>query len=505
MWDAAPLLAAYNQLQFMELYYNFVNTDSDRYVVDGRLQQVLIAARELDQERLPADAQNWVNQRLQYTHGYGVSMTPATGYTLGEGRPEYFIRNIPIDSVLPVTRPEVYYGESPIEFAIVNSGMREVNPGTEAWNYDGAGGVPLDSYPRRLLYALRFADVNIALSDQVTGSSRIQFHRHVRERVKTIAPFLKLDQDPYPVLDKAGKLWWIQDAYTVTDGYPYATRVDAGFNYIRNSVKAVIDAYNGSVTLYVVDPEDPLLQIYRNGLPDLFRPFEEMPADLQPHIRYPVTLFSAQAEMYLRYHVTDPQVFFNQAEQWDIPLETRLGKDGVRVTPAYLLVPLPGEDREEFILQMPFSPAGEKKNLVGLLVARNDPPNYGQLRSYHLPDDRQIDGPSQVEARIENDQDFSQLFTLWQGAGSEIIRGRLLAIPIADTIVYVEPLYLQSEFLEFPELKKVILADNTNLVMADTMAEGVARLTGADYGQNTAPSSGGGTISRDPVGPTGPD
>ena len=379
-----------------------------------------------------------------------------------------------------MSRPEVYYGESPVEFAIVNGGMREVNPSSEAWNYDGEGGVSLDSWFRRLLYAMKFGDVNIALSDQVTGSSRIQFHRHVRERVKTIAPFLKLDRDPYPVLDNAGKLWWIQDAYTVTDGYPYSTGADAEFNYIRNSVKAVVDAYNGGVTLYVIDPDDPILQMYRDAVPALFQPFEAMPEDLQPHIRYPVTLFSAQANMYLRYHVTDPQVFFNQAEQWDIPLETRLGKDGVRVTPAYVLLPLPGEAREEFILQMPFSPAGEKKNLVGLLVARNDPPHYGQLRSYHLPDDRQIDGPSQVEARIENDQDFSQLFTLWQGAGSEIIRGRLLAIPIADTIVYVEPLYLQSEFLEFPELKKVILADNTNLVMADTMAEGVARLTGAD-------------------------
>ena len=497
LWDAAPLLAAYNQLQFLELYYYFVNTDSDRYVVDGQLQQVLIGARELDQDRLPVDAQNWVNQRLQYTHGYGVSMTPATGYTFGEGRPEYFIQDIPIKGVLPVSRPEVYYGESPIEFAIVGSGMREVNPGSEAWTYDGEGGVSLDSYFRRLLYALRFGDVNIALSDQVTAGSRIQFHRHVRERVKTIAPFLKLDEDPYPVLDGAGKLWWIQDAYTLTDGYPYSTNTEAGFNYIRNSVKAVVDAYNGSVTLHVMDPEEPILQMYRNALPTLFQPFEAMPEDLQPHIRYPVTMFSAQAEMYLRYHVTDPQVFFNQAEQWDIPLETRLGKDGVRVTPTYLLLPLPGEESEEFILQMPFSPAGQKKNLVGLLVARNDPPNYGQLRSYHLPDDRQIDGPSQVEARIENDQDFSQLFTLWQGAGSEIIRGRLLAIPIADTIVYVEPLYLQSEFLEFPELKKVILADNTNLVMADTMAEGVARLTGTDYGAAPAPSAGGGTMTQD--------
>ena len=321
----------------------------------------------------------------------------------------------------------------------------------------------------------------------MTEGSRVQFYRHVGQRVKAIAPFLKLDQDPYPVLDKSGQLWWIQDAYTVTNGYPYSTPGEQGFNYIRNSIKAVINAYSGEVDLYVMEPDEPLLNMYRDALPTLFKPFGEMPEDLRPHIRYPITLFSAQADTYLRYHVTDPQVFFNQAEQWDVPLETRLGKDGVRVTPSYLLLRLPGEDQEEFVVQMPFSPAGQKKNLVGLLVARSDLPYYGQLRSYHLPDDRQIDGPSQVEARIENDQDFSQLFTLWQGAGSEIIRGRLLAVPIADTIVYVEPLYLQSEFLDFPELKKVILADNTNLVMADTMAEGVARLTGADFDAPSPP------------------
>ena len=495
LWDAAPLLDAYKQLQFMELYYTFLNMDSDRYVVDGKVQQVLIGARELDPDNLPEDARNWVNQRLQYTHGYGVSMTPATGYTLGEGRPEYFIQDIPVKTVLPVSQPEIYYGESPVRFAIVNGGMKEVNPGSEAWNYDGEGGVPLDSYFRRLLYAFRFSDVNIVLSDQVTGSSRIQFHRHVRERVKTIAPFLKLDADPYPVLDEAGKLWWIQDAYTVTGGYPYSTahtlETGAGFNYIRNSVKAVIDAYDGGVTLYVMDQaasasggqgrEDPIINIYRSALPDLFRPFDDMPADLQAHIRYPVTLFSAQAQLYLRYHVTDPQVFFNQAEQWDIPLESRFGKPGIRVTPTYVLMRLPGEDRIEFVLLMPFSPAGEKKNLVGWLVARNDPPQYGQIRSYHIPDDRQIDGPSQVEARIENDEHVSPQFTLWEGAGSRVIRGRLLPFPIADTIVYVEPLYLQSEVLAFPELKKVILADNTNLVMSDTMAEGLALLTGADF------------------------
>ena len=499
LWDAAPLQNAYNQLQFMELYYSFLNMDSDRYLVDGQISQVLIGARELAGD-LPVDARNWVNQRLQYTHGYGVSMTPATGYTLGEGRPEYFIKDIPIQGALPVTRPEIYYGEAPSEFAIVNSGMREVNPGVDAWNYDGVGGVPLSSYLRRLIYAREFGDVNIALSDQVTPNSRIQFRRPIRERVKAVAPFLKLDRDPYPVLDDNGKLWWIQDAYTVTANYPYSTRNEEGFNYIRNSVKAVVDAYNGNVVLYVMDPNDPLLRIYRNAFPTLFQPRSEMPADLQRHIRYPITIFSVQAQMYLRYHITDPQVFFNQAEQLDIPLESRFGKSGIQVTPTYLMMRLPGEEEEEFTLLMPFSPAGQKKNLVGWLAARNDPPNYGQLRSYKIPEGRQIDGPSQVEARIQNDQEISQQFTLWDGSGSSLIRGRLLSIPIADTIMYVEPLYLQSEGLEFPELKKVILADNTNVVMADSMSEGVGLLVGANYGRELEPVEVSGTISSGTIG-----
>lgn len=508
LWDAAPLQDAYNQLQFMELYYGFVNVDSDRYVVDGELQQVLVGARELAGQ-LPVEAERWVNQKLQYTHGYGVSMTPATGYTPGEGRPEYFIQDIPIRGDLPVNRPEVYYGESEQEFAIVNSGMSEVNPGSASWKYDGAGGVPLHSGLRRLVYALKFGDVNILLSDQVTGQSRIQYRRHIRERVKAVAPFLKLDVDPYPVVDDAGKIWWIQDAYTVTGKYPYAATYlapdsepgDPGFNYIRNSVKAVVDAYDGSVNLYVMEPDEPLLLMYSKAFPQLFHPFSAMPESLKAHIRYPIALFSAQSQMYLRYHVTDSQEFFNQAEQWNIPLESRFAKAGVRVTPTYVIVKLPGEEGEEFVLMMPFSPAGEKKNLVGWMAARNDPPNYGQLRSYLIPDDRQIDGPSQVEARIENDQEISQQFTLWNGSGSQIIRGRLLSIPIADTIVYVEPLYLQSTVLNFPELKKVILADNTNLVMADSVAEGVSRLTGADYTVSSGREAGteAGSIATDPA------
>ena len=473
LWDLQPLQDAYNQLQFMELYYNFLNVDSDRYTVDGRLRQVLVAARELDSENLPADAQNWVNQRLQYTHGYGVAMSPATEFTQGEGRPEFFIQDIPIQSRLPVNQPEIYYGESPINYTIVNTKLPEVNPKTEFTGYDGQGGVLLSSKSRRIAYAWQMRDINILLSDQIAPSSRIQYRRQIRNRVKTVAPFLKMDKDPYPVLDQQGKIWWMLDTYTTTDRYPYSTPSSEGFNYIRNSVKATIDAYNGTVTLYIVDPEDKLLQMYQRGFPSLFQDISTMPADLRDHIRYPIGLFSTQAQLYLRYHVDDPQIFFNQAEQWALPTERRTGKTGIAVAPAYLVLKLPDENREEFTLLLPLSPAGEKKNLVSWLAARNDWPNYGELLSFRLPDDRQIDGPSQVEARIENDQSVSQQFTLWSGTGSKIIRGQLLVIPLADTILYVEPLYLQSTGLAFPELKKVILATANNLVMADTLNEGI--------------------------------
>ena len=478
LWDVQPLQDAYNQLQFMELYYQFLNMDSDRYVVDGRLRQVLVSARELDPANLPADAQNWVNQTLQYTHGYGVSMSPATSFTPDEGRPDYFLQDIPIKGKLTVTRPELYYGESTVEFVIVGHGLPEVGPELDPQYYDGAGGVPLSSTFRRTAYAWQMGDINILLSDQLTEDSRIQYRRQIRQRVGAIAPFLELDSDPYPVVDEDGKLWWFQDAYTTTGRYPYSTQLAGRFNYIRNSVKVLVDAYNGSVDFYAVDPEDPLLQMYRNAFPDLFRDFDKMPSDLRNHMRYPVGIFSAQARMYLKYHVTDPQVFFNQAEQWDIPLETRFGKRGVRVTPSYLVLQNPGEVKEEFVLMLPFTPAGDKKNLVGWLVARNDLPHYGQLISYQVPSNPQVDGPSQVEARIENDQEISQQFTLWEGAGSQIIRGQLLVIPVADTIIYVEPLYLQSEVLAFPELKKVILADGSDVVMADTVDQGLAMLIG---------------------------
>ena len=476
LWDVEPLQDAYNQLQFMELYYNFLNMDSDRYIVDGRLRQVLLAARELDPDNLPSDAQNWVNRRLQYTHGYGVAMSPATGFTPEEGRPEFFIRDIPIRGEIPIRRPELYYSESPAPFAIVNSTAPEIDPSGGQLHYDGLGGVNLGSTFRRLAFAWQFADINILLSDQISDDTRIQYRRQISQRVQALAPFLTMDDDPYPVVDKAGKLWWLQDAFTTTDRYPYSTLNEDGFNYIRNSVKAVVDAFSGEVSIYVMGPSDPLLQMYRRAFPNLFLDFDRMPTDLQAHIRYPNGIFSAQADMYLRYHITDAQVFFSQAEQWAIPQDTRFGQRSVEVHSSYLILQMPGGDSEEFVLMLPFSPAGDKKNLVGWLTARNDGVHYGKLAAFTVPSDPQVDGPAQVEARIENDQTISQQFTLWDGAGSQVVRGQLLVIPVGDAIIYVEPLYLQSEALAFPELKKVILADGSNVVMADSVGEGLAML-----------------------------
>ena len=478
LWDVEPLQDAYNQLQFMELYYNFLNMDSDRYILDGKLRQVLLAARELDPENLPADARNWVNRRLQYTHGFGVAMSPAIGFTPEEGRPEFFIQDIPIRGEIPIERPEIYYGESPAPFAIVNSSAPEIDPSGSELHYQGEGGVDLGGTFRRLAYAWQFADINILLSDQISSGTKIQYRRQISGRVKALAPFLTMDVDPYPVVDGSGKLWWLQDAFTTTDRYPYSTLTDSGFNYIRNSVKAVVDAFSGEVSIYVMDPNDPLLQMYRRAFPELFLDFDEMPSELQAHIRYPNGLFSVQAEMYLRYHVTDTQVFFNQADQWAIPEDSRFGRRGVEVHPSYLILQMPGGDSEEFVLMLPFSPAGEKKNLVGWLTARNDGVHYGKLNAFTVPKDPQVHGPSQVEARIENDPLISQQFTLWggEGEGSRIVRGQLLVIPVGDAIIYVEPLYLQSEALAFPELKKVILADGSNVVMADSVGRGLAML-----------------------------
>ena len=506
LWDYRPLQDAYNQLQFIRLYYGFQDVDVDRYVVDGEYRQVMLGARELEPENLPSQAQRWVNRKLQYTHGYGVAMSPVTEYT-PEGRPAFFIEDIShqgkFTAEVPLDVPQIYYGENTRDYVIVNSETTEFDHPTEEEepvyaNYQGTGGIKLSSFLRRAAYAWQFTDINVLISNQLTSSSRIQYHRQIQERINTIAPFLKLDRDPYLVVDQ-GRLWWIQDAYTVTNLWPYSTPFSTPFgeaNYIRNSVKVLVDVYNGSLRFFVADPRDPVLRLYQRTFPVLFEPLDNLPPSLRSHIRYPLDLFSIQSRVYLPYHMTDVRIFFNKEDLWSIPSETFLGKTQT-VQPYYVIMKLPGEEREEFVLILPFTPAN-KPNMVAWLAARNDGDFYGEKLALIFPRE-QIDGPSQVEARIDNDPTISQQFTLWGQIGSKIIRGNLLVIPLDDTIFYVEPIYLQAEGLAFPQLKQVIIADKKSVVMRPTLQEGLVALVGeapALVSLPTEPSSEGVSLSQ---------
>jgi len=478
LWDEGPLLQSYNQIQFFRLYYDFLSVQTDRYRVNDQLRQVMIATRELSAEKLPVEAQRWVNRYLQFTHGYGVAMSPVTEVAPG-GRPSFFVRDVPPKGEIPLERPEIYYGLKSLNFAIARSGMQEFNyPGEDGpvyRSYDGHGGVELRSLFRRLVYAWQFRDINILISGEINRDSRIQYRRTIPERFSTLTPFLLRDREAYTVVAD-GRLFFIQDAYTVTKRYPYSTPWQGQFNYIRNSVKAVIDTYNGDVAYYVFDPEDPLIQTYQNIFPGVFKPAEEMPAYLREHVRYPMDQFTVQSRMLLQYHMEDPVVFYNKEDQWSIPVQTAFGKsDALR--PYYIIARLPGEEKEEFLLIQPFTP-DKRHNLVGWMAARNDGDFYGELILFRFPSGRHVDGPSQVEARIDNDAVISEQFTLWGQVGSEVMRGNLLVIPIGDSLLYAEPVFLKPETLEFPELRRIILADTRQVVMHATLDASVEALVG---------------------------
>ncbi len=459
LWDHRPLRDTYNQIQFLRPYYTFTDVDVDRYEIDGETRQVMLAARELAPENLPDEAQSWVAQRLSYTHGYGVAMSPVTEFT-EEGRPDFILKDIPPQGPIEVDRPELYYAERSRSYVIVGTKTQEFDFPTEQdtpmfTDYEGEGGVELSSFLRKLAFAWRMGDFNILISSELTSDSKILFFRHIQDRIERIAPFLALDSDPYLVVAD-GKMWWIQDAYTTTQRFPYSSRYRDGFNYIRNSVKVVVDAYHGSVTLYVMEPEDALVQTYSKVFPDLFSPLSEMPPSLRDHIRYPEGLFTVQEEIYRLYHVTDPRVFFTKEDTWSRPTEL-FYNTGQPMEAYYVSMPLPGEEEEEFLLLIPFTPL-DRNNLVAWLAARSDGENYGELVAYTFAKDRQVDGPRQVEARIDNDPTISQQFSLWDQQGSSIIRGNLLVIPLESSLLYVEPVYLQASTLNFPELKRVIVA-----------------------------------------------
>ncbi len=477
LWNPGPLLDSYRQLQLIRLYYEFHDVDVDRYDLASGRRQVMLAAREISPSLLPANARTWVNERLQFTHGFGVVMSPVSELQ-GEGLPRFFVQDIPPHSPvgLELGEPRIYFGEKTDDYVLVNAAAEEFDYPKGEQNvtnaYAGKDGVALGSLLRRAVFAWSFGDVNLLISGSLRAESRILFRRSIAERVSTIAPFLHLDHDPYVVV-AGGRLYWIQDAYTTAATFPYSEPLRrAGFNYIRNSVKVVIDAYDGTVTFYAVDEHEPVLAAYARIFPGLFRPLADMPADLQRHVRYPEDLFLVQAEMYRTYHMTSPEVFYNKEDLWSFPTESAGGARAV-VEPYYVIMKLPGGAREEFILMQPMTPSN-RSNMVAWLAARCDPPAYGELVEYEFPKERLIYGPQQIEARIDQDTTISQQLSLWNQMGSKVIRGNLLVIPVEDSLVYVEPLYLRSEQGQIPELKRVIVAYEDRVAMEPTLAGALA-------------------------------
>ncbi len=485
LWDYRPLLQTYNQLQAIRLYYEFFEVDTDRYFIDGDYRQVMLSARELNIDRLAAEAQTWVNQRLQYTHGYGLTMSPVAEVTL-EGLPRFVIQDIPprTTGLPPVTRPEIYYGQLTHDYVIVNTDMEEFNypmGDTNVYtNYDGTGGVPLKSFLRRFLFALRFGDYRILLSGELHKESRIMFNRNISTRVRQVAPFLQYDPDPYLVVHD-GRLVWIYDAYTTSSHFPYSQPYD-GINYIRNSVKVLIDAYHGSMDFYVADPEDPIVQTYQNIFPALFKPLEEMPAEIREHhLRYPEEFFKLQTRVYATYHMDDPTVFYNREDLWQIPNEKYAGAVQP-VEPYYTILQLPGESKEEFLIIMPFTPT-RRDNMIAWMAGRSDGDKYGELVVYEFPKEKVILGPMQIETRIDQNTLISEQLTLWDQMGSRVIRGNLLVLPINDSLLYVEPIFLQADQSELPELARVIVGYRDQVVMEPSLEQALMRF----FGEREAP------------------
>ncbi len=523
IWDERPMMQTYQQVQEIRPYYVFPGVDVDRYTVNGVYQQVMLSGRELDTNRLPVQARNWVNERLQYTHGYGVTMSPVTQVT-SEGLPMFLIKDIPPvaeAAELQITRPEIYFGERTYGNVVVKTGTEEFDyprrDGNAFSTYQGDGGVPIGGFFTRLAFTIRMMDANLFLSTYIKSDSRIMFNRQIVQRAREIAPFLSFDSDPYLVVSE-GRLFWILDAYTTSSMYPYSTRTGrTQINYIRNSVKVAIDAYDGSLTFYQANDE-PIIKTYAAMFPGLFKPIHTMPADLRAHVRYPVDLFRIQAAMYRSYHMQDVQVFYNQEDLWEIPNEIYSGQAQM-MEPYYIIVKLPGELREEFLLMVPFTPA-KKDNMIGWLAARCDGDRYGDLLVYTLPKEKLIFGPMQLEARIDQQPEIASQLTLWGQLGSEVIRGNLLAIPIETSFLYVEPIYLQarqeqeqpqqfggegggqqqpqqggtpprrqSQSTAIPELKQVIVAFGGRVIMRDTFEEGLNELFGSGAGRVLTPKS----------------
>ncbi len=444
--------------------------------------------------QLPPKARTWVNERLQFTHGYGLVMN-FVSKQVGEGFPEYIVENIPPDSSygLTVDQPAVYYGEKMPGYRIVATKIKEFDYPKGNENvytaYQGTGGIPLNSFWKRLLFAWTQADINILITSYLTPESRIQIWRQVRDRVNKIAPFLQLDEDPYLVLSE-GKLYWIQDAYTVSNRFPYSEPYGASWariNYVRNSVKAVVDVYNGSVTFYAIEPNDPVLEVYRRAWPGAFKDLSELSPDLKKHLRFPEGLFNIQADMYRTYHMTDPQVFYNQEDLWTLSQEKYAGTP-VRLQPYYILMRLPGTDVLEYLLMTPFTPQG-RDNMIAWMAAKCDFPEYGHRLVYQLPKEKLTLGPLQIEAMIDQTPLISEQLSLWDQRGSRVIRGNLVIIPIDNSFLYVEPVYLTAEGTNIPQLKRVIVISGDKVAMEPTLEQAVAAVFGQTQPKQTVVSA----------------
>ncbi len=478
LWDREPLLQTFGQLQEIRTYFDFVSVDDDRYMIDGKYRQVLLSPRELNVASLPT--RTFINEHLTFTHGMGLTMSPVNQVTT-EGLPVLFIRDLPpvSDISLQVTRPQIYYGELANEYVFVGTKQREFDhPAGEAnayAAYEGSGGVPVGNLFRRLVLAASFGSSKILLSGDITSDSRVLYYREIMDRAARALPFLRFDRDPYLVVAEDGTLQWILDAYTSTTQYPYASRLASGTSYMRNSVKVVIDAYHGTLHAYIATPNDPLIQTWNQIFPGIFQPLSAMPADLRRHLRYPDELYRIQATLYTTYHMEAPEDFYHREDQWQIPAVA--GADGSVPFMRHIVMRLPDEPTAEFIYMVPFTPRG-KDNLAAWMVARNDGDNYGTLRVYRLSRQSLVFGPQQITNRINQDTEVSRQVTLWDQAGSRVIRGDLLVIPIGQSLLYVQPLYLQAEGGRIPELKRVIVAYQNQVVMRETLEAALAELFG---------------------------
>ncbi|HEX9749571.1 MAG TPA: UPF0182 family protein [Methylomirabilota bacterium] len=480
LWDHRPLLTTYGKLQEIRTYYKFRDVDVGRYTLNGEYRQVTLSARELSYRDLPS--RGWINEHLTYTHGYGLVAGPVNRIS-PEGLPEFFLKDIPPEATsgMPkITRPEIYYGEIGNEYVLVRTRSQELDYPSGDQNvytrYEGRGGIPINSLLRKAAFAARFGALNLLLSNDLTPESRVMIYRDIGARVQEAAPFLKFDRDPYLVIAADGRLVWMIDGYTTSERYPYATPV-RGFNYIRNSVKATVDTFHGTVSYYIADPGDPVIQTYAKAFPGLLKPLADMPKDLQAHIRYPEDLFAVQARMFATYHMQDPQVFYNKEDLWVIPRLPQEGRDR-EMEPYFMIMRLPGERKEEFVLLSGFNPSG-RDNMIALLVARMDPPQYGGLIAYQFPKQKLVFGPRNIQARINQDPVISQQIALWNQQGSRVITGSLLAIPIDQSLIYVQPLYLAAaEQGALPELRRVVVAYGNQIAMEATLEAALARIFG---------------------------